>query len=115
MTSTQRNPSRYHELHAKVLRRGPPVRVCREKGGNAGKSLSMTVRALLGRVRRLELGRQPNSPFILEFGSLEAFATYLREGVDEDIFDRRDIIGTGNGVSVLNSVLRWHSSGIWRH
>lgn len=73
----------------------------------------MSVRALRARVYRLEQGRLPTSPFVIEFGSLDAFVDHIRDGVETGLFDRRDMIGPDGEGGVLRAILGWHRSGIF--
>lgn len=67
----------------------------------------MAVRSLLARVARLEQARASASPFVLAYGSLEAWEADWLAGIDHGRFDPRDI------PTVLNAVQRWHKDGVF--
>lgn len=54
---------------------------------------------------RLEAARAPAlSPFEVDFGSLDAFEAFVRDGIDQGIYDRTDML------VVILSVQRWHTN-----
>ena len=68
----------------------------------------MSVRAMLARVQRLEQVRAPvRSPFVIAFGSFEAFAAECEVAMDAGKLDRADF------SHVLRSVARWELDGTW--
>ncbi len=70
----------------------------------------MSVRAMLVRVRRLEQeqARAPASPFEHAYGSLNAWESECRAGVDAGRLDRTDML------VVVMAVRRWHGpEGPW--
>lgn len=66
----------------------------------------MSVRAMLARVQRLEQGRTPTSPFVLGYGSLDAWEAGCQSGMDAGHLDPRDM------PIVMMAVRRWHRD-IW--
>lgn len=62
---------------------------------------------MLARVQRLEKARQPTSPFEIAFGSLDAWETECRAGIDAGMLDPTDV------PLVITAVRRWHSEGAW--
>ena len=67
----------------------------------------MSVRAMLGRVRRLEQARTPSSPFVIWFGSLDCYVETLRAGIAAGALDPTDV------PVVIASIERWHRDGVW--
>lgn len=68
----------------------------------------MVVRALLGRVAKLEQAKAPPiSPFEADYGSLEAFEAMAQAQIDAGDFDPRD------GPVVLAAIRRWHTDEVW--
>ena len=65
------------------------------------------VRSLLARVARLEQAPAPASPFVLWYGSLEAFAASAQTEMDAGTLDQRD------GPDLLAAVQRWHQDAVW--
>lgn len=62
---------------------------------------------MLARVQRLEQARAPTSPFVLDYGSLDAFEAECRAGIDEGELDPRDM------PVVIAAIRRWHDEGAW--
>jgi len=68
----------------------------------------VAVRSLLARVAKLEQTRQPTSPFVRWFGSLEVWESECQAGIDAGQLDPRDV------PVVMLAVRRWHCDGAWR-
>lgn len=66
----------------------------------------MSARALLARVQRLEAIRRPSSPFVIAYGSLDAWEAECRDGVAEGKLDGGDV------RDVMMAVRRWHRE-VW--
>lgn len=62
---------------------------------------------MLARVQRLEQARRPASPFVLWFGTLDAWEAEAREGVSAGRLDQRDV------PVVIAAVRRWHDEALW--
>lgn len=69
--------------------------------------------ALLNRVARLEVARQPRkSRIALAFGSFDAFEEQVRQEVEAGSLDRIDMLGeTGDG-GVLRCLRQWEAAGL---
>jgi hypothetical protein len=67
----------------------------------------MAVRALLSRLAKLEQARGPTSPFLLEYGSLDALEAECRAGIAEGIYDPTDM------PVVIRAIRGWHEAGAW--
>lgn len=67
----------------------------------------MSVRAMLGRVQRLEQSRSPTSHFERAFGSLDAWEADCQSGIDAGLLDPQDM------PVVMMAVRRWHREGAW--
>lgn len=63
------------------------------------------VRAMLARVQRLE--RSCDSPFIRDYGSLDAFEASCRAGIAEGLYDPTDM------PVVIAAIRRWTEEGAW--
>ena len=67
----------------------------------------MSVQAMLARVQRLEQARSPISPFIADYGSLDAFEAECRAGIADGTYDRFDM------PVVIAAIRRWHDEVAW--
>jgi hypothetical protein len=73
-----------------------------------------SVRALTERVRRLEQARVlPKSPLELAFGSFDAYADAVHQGVEAGQLDRRDMLGLDGNGGVLRILRSWHDQQLW--
>ena len=67
------------------------------------------VRALQRRVARLEQADKPRpSPFVIYYGSFQAFVDVVLVGYLDGTYDQRDMI------VVVDALRRWETDGTWQ-